>query len=374
MNRMKLAIITHVNHIPEGDTYWAYSAYVREMNIWGNHASQLIITAPKKEEPIGNIHLAYTHDDIRLLPIPAIEFTSVYQSLRSVLMLPIISYQLWNAMRLADHIHLRCPGTIGLLGCFVQMLFPKKPKTAKYAGNWDPNAKQPLSYRLQKKLLSNTFITRNMKVLVYGEWENQTKNIVPFFTASYRKNKIYPFEINNHKQLIQFIFVGTLSPGKRPLYALEMVKSLVDKGVSCTLDFYGEGVEREALEAYIGAQQLQDKVMLHGNQTPETVERAYRNSNYLILPSKSEGWPKVVAEAMFWGCIPIVTAISCVPWMLDQGKRGILLSTELEEDVNTLLEHIEASGKRHQMAIEAKKWSQQYTLDAFENEIEGFLK
>ena len=43
-------------------------------------------------------------------------------------------------------------------------------------------------------------------------------------------------------------------------------------------------------------------------------------------------------------------------------------------DVNKILEHIEALGNRHQMAIEAKKWSQQYTLDAFESEIEGFLK
>ena len=41
-------------------------------------------------------------------------------------------------MQDADHIHLRCPGNIGLLGCFSSNFISKKIKTAKYAGNWDP--------------------------------------------------------------------------------------------------------------------------------------------------------------------------------------------------------------------------------------------
>jgi len=72
----------------------------------------------------------------------------------------------------ADYIHLRCPGNMGL-EALVQMLFPNKPKTAKYAGNWNPKSKQPWSYRLQKWILSYTFLTQNMQVLVYGEWSNQ---------------------------------------------------------------------------------------------------------------------------------------------------------------------------------------------------------
>ena len=70
---------------------------------------------------------------------------------------------------------------MGLIGAIVNILFPNKQKTAKYAGNWDPKSKQPWSYRLQKWILSNTFLTKNMQVLVYGEWPNQTKNIKPFF-------------------------------------------------------------------------------------------------------------------------------------------------------------------------------------------------
>ena len=116
-------------------------------------------------------------------------------------------------MRWADHIHLRCPGNVGLLGSLVQVFFPSKPKTAKYAGNWDPKAKQPLSYKIQKWLLSNTLLTKNMTVLVYGEWPNQTKNIKSFFTATYREADKKEIQIRKLEADIQFVFVGTLSVG-----------------------------------------------------------------------------------------------------------------------------------------------------------------
>jgi len=120
-------------------------------------------------------------------------------------------YAFWNgliifkAMYQADHIHLRCPGNIGLLGCVVQILFPFKLKTAKYAGNWDPKAKQPWSYRFQKWLLSNSFLTRNMKVLVYGEWEGSSKNIHPFFTATYWESEKAPLKPLNFANSIRFV-------------------------------------------------------------------------------------------------------------------------------------------------------------------------
>lgn len=89
----------------------------------------------------------------------------------------------------ADYIHLRCPGNMGL-EALVQMLFPNKPKTAKYAGNWNPKSKQPWSYRLQKWILSYTFLTQNMQVLVYGEWSNQTKNSKLFFSDTYSEEEM----------------------------------------------------------------------------------------------------------------------------------------------------------------------------------------
>jgi hypothetical protein len=45
------------------------------------------------------------------------------------------------AKKNADHIHLRCPGNIGLLG-FINIFSFKKAKP-QICWNWDPKAKQP---------------------------------------------------------------------------------------------------------------------------------------------------------------------------------------------------------------------------------------
>jgi glycosyltransferase involved in cell wall biosynthesis len=83
----------------------------------------------------------------------------------------------------------------------------------------------------------------------------------------------------------------------------------------------------------------------------------------------SEGWPKAVSEAMFWGCLPIATKVSCVPNMLDNGDRGILLELTLQENVKKIQSLINNNDLYQSKAKKAISWSRKYTLDVFENEI-----
>uniref|UniRef100_UPI0030ED6F25 glycosyltransferase n=1 Tax=uncultured Algibacter sp. TaxID=298659 RepID=UPI0030ED6F25 len=99
-----------------------------------------------------------------------------------------------------------------------------------------------------------------------------------------------------------------------------------------------------------------------------------KESHFLILPSKSEGWPKAVAEAMFFGAIPIATSISCVPYMLGYGNRGVLIDRDLKKAVETVRLCLDDSERLKLMSIKASQWSQKYTLDVFESEIIKLLK
>jgi glycosyltransferase involved in cell wall biosynthesis len=370
---MKFAIITHVPHIQSQDQYFAYAPYVHEMNIWSKYSNELIIVAPIQKENKSPIDYFYCHNKIQFIPISKISLLGVKAILKAIFKTPKISWQIFKAMKQADHIHLRCPGNIGLLGCVVQILFPQKAKTAKYAGNWDPKAKQPWSYRFQKWILSNTFLTRNMQVLVYGEWEGATKNIKPFFTATYSEVDKVPIKQLDLKRKINFVFVGTLAKGKNPMYAIQLLETLYKKGYNVSLDLYGEGTERKGLENYIVSNNLGDFIKLNGNKNKETVAIAYKNSHFVLLPSKSEGWPKAIAEGMFWGCVPVATPVSCVPYMLDRGERGLLLQMNLEQDVQLLEKVMNNENDFEDRRNKASAWSRKYTLDIFENEIKKML-
>lgn len=369
---MRILVVTLAPTLFRDGCFHSYAPYVKEMNVWFKHVENVTILSPTRY-PKKLLTAPFFRKDIEVKNISGIGFDSMWNALKSFFYIPFILFEMFKQMQRADHIHLRCPGNIALLGCIAQVFFPKKRKTAKYAGNWDPNAKQPLSYRFQKWILSNTFLTKNMQILVYGNWPNITKNVKPFYTATYPKNKIEETSVRKFNEKNKFLFVGNLAPGKRPIYAVKIIEALKQEGISCTLDLYGDGAERNALESYVKKNNLFDGIKLWGNQSAETVELAYRQSQFLLLPSKSEGWPKVVAEAMFWGVIPVVTNISCVPWMLGNGKRGILLDKNLKKDVETLLNEIQDKESLQKKSIKAQQWSQRYTLDDFEGEIKKLL-
>ena len=371
---MKFVIITHVPHITEWNKYFAYAPYVSEMNVWAKYAEELIVVAPVVKTDRTALDQAYQHQNIKFIPIVGFDILSLKGIFSGVLKTPRISWKIFKAMKNADHIHLRCPGNIGLLGCFLQILFPNTPKTAKYAGNWDPKSKQPWTYKLQQWILSNTFLTRNMQVLIYGDWEDSSKNIKSFFTATYQevdKNTISKKEI---KGRIDFVFVGTLVKGKNPLYAIQLVEFLSKKGYDVHLRLYGEGTERTALEQYVIAHQLEAVIELKGNQSKDIVQKAYQHSHFVVLPSDSEGWPKAIAEGMFWGCVPLGTPVSCVPFMLDQGKRGVLLTMDLEKDAEQIETLLNTPTDFDTRSENASEWSRHYTLDVFEREIRDLLK
>ncbi|RKS01917.1 glycosyltransferase family 4 protein [Flavobacterium sp. 102] len=371
---MTFCIITHVAHGFQNGAYFAYSPYVREMNIWSKYVDKVILVAPLNLKDKTAIDIGYNHQNIEFRKVASYHFLSLKSTFQTLFKLPQIVFEIYKAMKQSDHIHLRCPGNMGLLGCLVQILFPGKPKTAKYAGNWDVKAKQPLSYRLQKWLLSNTFLTKKMQVLVYGEWENSTKNIKPFFTASYFEKDKIDVRPRTLEGKIYFVFVGTLSNGKQPLYAIELVEQLYKKGYDVQLTIFGEGIERKEIENYIVSHSLENIVFLKGNQSQETIKQAYLENHFVVLPSLSEGWPKVVAEGMFWGCLPIASKVSCVPNMLENGNRGLLLELKLEHDV-TKIESILKDNKLYQEKVNnAIQWSRRYTLDVFETEIKQLLQ
>jgi glycosyltransferase involved in cell wall biosynthesis len=416
-------VITDAHLIQQNGKKVAYAPYVREMDLWMRHVDQTTFICPDR---MGSKLLAqpFLNQDFKQIGLRRLEFHTLFSAVISFFSIPYQLIVLCFAFAKADHIHLRCPGNIALLASMAQILFPSKRKTVKYAGNFDPCASQPIAYRLQKRILSNTFLSKNIKVLVYGNWPNQTKNIQPFFTASYHRNQIEPVANRNWNGPYKAVFVGTMGANKRPLEVFELIKELRANGMAISLDYYGDGPLKKDIENKVNQAGLEDHVRLHGNVDNTSLIQAYKKAHFSFLLSKSEGWPKAVAEAMFWGCIPVASKVSCVPWMLgietsnfqlltlkrqnhenasssesdalsvskgrerlqneetsplgkgkglDDTQRGILINNILQAGT-VVEEYLKQPDQLEQMSKAATAWSQQYTLDDFEREIAFLLK
>lgn len=365
-------IITCVHHSFRNGQYFAYGPYVREMNLWIQKEKSVVVLAPLIDQGVpGEIDLPYRHDHLNYVNVPAYHIQSFGAILKTIKDLPGIIFQIAKAMRRARHIHIRIPGNMGLLAMFVQIFFPSKSKTIKYAGNWDILSKQPKTYKIQRYLANNTFLTKNAKVLVYGDWPDSSKNIIPFFTASYLESEKVPVVKSPIKDKIKFVFVGALYDGKNPEIGIKLSSLLDEAGLNFEFVYCGDGVMRGELEVETKRLNLQNRIQFLGNVDSQKVKETLQGSHFLIFVSETEGWPKAVAESMFWGCVPFTSRVSCVPQMVgENGERGVLVSKNPQEIFNNIKKLLHDESEFNRMSQEAMNWARSFTLETFQIEIE----
>lgn len=374
---MSLLVITQIHHsIFKGDVY-AYGPYTKEMNIWFKFFDRVHIISPfVTVDRLNPIEIQLEAKSLIIHQVPDFNMTSLVNIFKSLILMPYIFFKIIYLLFKIDHVHLRCPGNMGLLGSIAQVFFPFKKKTAKYAGNWDFKSKQPISYRLQQLILKSTFLSRNMKILVYGDWPSKTKNMIPFFTASYKNADIVSFQektIRTQDEPVNFIFVGSLVQGKNPDFCLDFCKKLFDESVSFKFNFFGEGPLLDELILKAKRLNFEDFVTFHRNVPSCELIQFFKKSHFLIFLSDSEGWPKVVAESMFWSCIPVTSSVSCIPQMVNYGERGLLVPKDVDVVFNQVLDLIQNPQKYYSISKSAYDWSIQFTLEKFESELHKLI-
>src|ERR1019366_9521869 len=146
---MKLVIVSHVRHYSQDGNLFAYAPYAREIEIWAELFDEVVIAAPLWEtEPAGDCARIHS-TNIRIMPQREIGGETWSAKLRLASYLPAMMWELTKALRQGDAIHVRCPGNLGFLGAILAPLFSKHV-VAKFAGQWNFTAGDPLSVRLQR--------------------------------------------------------------------------------------------------------------------------------------------------------------------------------------------------------------------------------
>jgi len=74
-----------------------------------------------------------------------------------------------------------------------------------------------------------------------------------------------------------------------------------------TLQFVGDGPQRETVERFVQQRNLSAAVSFRGHVPYEEMPSVYRESDLFVLPSRTEGVPRTVLEALASG-IPVVTS------------------------------------------------------------------
>ena len=236
---------------------------------------------------------------------------------------PIYIITIFREIYRAEYIHVRAPSHPAVIAILISFYFSKKQFWFKYAGDWI--GKTAPFYEQQRKWLK--ILNQNCVVTINGNWNNQPQNVISFENPCLdAADRVKGREFINRKNLgtsINYCFVGDLNENKGGLTLLQGLKNINLTRKSSTLHIVGDGLLKQQLEKI--ALELEIPVEFHGAISKDEVTKIYELCHYIILPSKSEGFPKVIGEAMNFGCIPIVSNISCIGQYIHHNRNGILI-------------------------------------------------
>jgi glycosyltransferase involved in cell wall biosynthesis len=256
--------------------------------------------------------------------IKSLPFSGKNDVMSSFFLLLKLLKESFNQVRKADVIHVRGPGIPMLVGLIYCLIFPNKKWWFKYANDWSLRGKSSF-WDLQKILLSKFFW---IKVTVNGKWFNQPKHILSFENPCIWE---VPDKSNQNwlKENLSFIFVGRLTTEKGLLIALKCFESICRKlgsNVHITYTIIGDGPLNNYFANYKSEFENLEVNFL-GTLSKTQIFEFYKLNDFVVLPTSSpEGFPKSIAEAMSFGCIPIVTAVSSIPQYIANDENGFLIS------------------------------------------------
>lgn len=337
--KMKLAIISHTPHYIKENKITGWGPTIREINNLTGLFDEIFHIAPLHKETSPESSLSYDSDKINFIPLKPYGGESFGEKFT------IISTAFSNLKKIkpvldkVDWVQFRAPTSMGLY-VLPYLSIRKTPKRwVKYAGNWKMES-PPLSYRIQKWWLENNF--QRSKVTINGQWEGQKEHILNFQNPCLdneqlqRAKKIS--ESKNFDNKLTLCFAGTLTKNKGVDILLDALIKLKCKNEIREVIFAGDGAGRKKYEET--ASEINMNISFRGVLSTSELEKVYEESHLIILPSESEGFPKVIAEAAAFGCIPVVSDVSSIGQYFND-TNGFLLkkinSDEIAEKIELAL-------------------------------------
>ena len=366
---MKLAIISHTEHYTDaqgGIVGWGPT--ISELNHLAPHFEKIYHIAPLHKEVPPPSALPYTAETIEFVALPPTGGSSLFDKLQILIQLPKTIAVVRQTLKKVDAFQMRTPTGIGVYLVPYLTYFSNKKGWYKYAGNWNQEH-PPLGYRLQRSFLRN----QKRRITINGNWTDQPTHCLTFenpcLTNSERKEGISVISAKNYEAPFTFCFVGRLDDAKGVQRIIDAFASLKDLSNVKEIHFIGNGERKESYEAQ--CKLLHIPAVFHGFLARTEVFEIYRKSNFLVLPSTaSEGFPKVIAEGMNFGCIPIVSNVSSIGQYVNESNGYVIRPTTAEALSKVLEELLDtAPGKLAQRATNGYATASKFTFVHYNGRI-----
>ncbi len=329
MTGKKLVVISHTAHqfLPNGSLV-GWGPTVAELNYLSQFWAEMVHVAclePYSNNP--SLQL-YTNNRIRFESIPSFGGTTWLKKLSVFYQAPQIIWQILKSLKGATHVQIRVPMGIGIYLLPLFLIIPRKfILWVKYANNWG-YVSNSFGYRFQRWFLEKNFLKCN--VTINGIWPNQPQHCMSFENPCISQKQLEKGNgiQKSFNQKLRVVFAGRIE-GAKGIDILIAVLNKLPQDLFEEWVFIGEGPLKESLRNVCLDKGItaQFPGFLSQSEVHSHLERAH----ILVLPSKSEGFPKIVAEAWNYKVIPLVSPVGSLPHFVENRKNGVMME-EVSED------------------------------------------
>ncbi|MFC6614892.1 glycosyltransferase family 4 protein [Halopenitus salinus] len=159
------------------------------------------------------------------------------------------------------------------------------------------------------------------------------------------------------------LFVGRFVDGKRPELVIDAFGDVLTEYPDAELYLCGDGPLHESTKHQTRDLGINESVTFIGEVSYEKMPTVYRSSDILVLPSRAEGVPRAVLEAMASG-VPVVTSdLEQISKIVGKGGRVIQTDSAdaLSATISKVLAADKASVSAREQVVENHQWQSTVT-------------
>jgi len=281
-----------------------------------------------------------------------------------------------------DLLYVRVPDPFSWLPSFVF-----KGKIAMhFVGDTIDATKNNIKWSPMKKLLMiSLYIPEYLLILmasrrarVYTNGSHLAKKLKKYgisakalISSTIEENDFYFKDLLNN-EILKLCYVGYLRYAKGTDILLQIGLKLAELGVPYIFNIVGDGEMMGSMKEFVERKNLTSYFVFYGHiDSWEELKKIYRESDLFIFPSRSEGSPRVVLEAMSQGLPVISTPVGSLPYVF-KDKQDISFANF--NDANSFIDFINnyiINKARYDMQRRNayNKIKDRYTIDKFLAEI-----
>lgn len=218
-----------------------------------------------------------------------------------------------------------------------------------------------------KKRIHKILYNSDRVIVLSDWWFNFFTNQFPGIKLTRIYNSVTPQELTKiygKRENISFLFLGLISENKGCYDLIKVAKNLVDRNLAFTINIGGNG-ETEKLKTLIIESGISGYINFLGWVSGKAKREQLLQNDVYVLPSKNEGLPVSILEAMSYGLPIISTKVGGIPEMVEDSKSGFIIEPgdmiNLEKKMVYFIENkerIQYMGNRSKEIVDQKFSSQ----------------